>query len=31
MIAVGVLLVTGVWDVAMGALRNWAGAYGVLL
>jgi cytochrome c-type biogenesis protein len=31
MIAVGVLLVTGLWEAAMGALRGWAGAYGVLL
>ena len=31
MVAVGVLLLTGVWDVAMGALRNWASSYGVLL
>jgi cytochrome c-type biogenesis protein len=31
MVAVGVLLLTGVWDAAMAALRSWAGAYGVLL
>lgn len=31
MVAVGVLLVTGVWDAAMGALRNWASGFGVLL
>lgn len=31
MVVVGLLLVTGVWDAAMAALRNWASAYGVLL
>ena len=31
MIVVGVLLVTGAWDTAMGALRDWAGGFGVLL
>lgn len=30
MVGVGVLLVTGVWDAAMGALRNWAGAWVLL-
>jgi len=31
MVVVGVLLVTGAWDAAMGALRDWAGGFGVLL
>jgi cytochrome c-type biogenesis protein len=31
MIALGVLLVTGLWTDAMGALRNWAAGFGVLL
>jgi cytochrome c-type biogenesis protein len=31
MVAVGILLLTGLWDTAMGLLRNWAGGFGVLL
>jgi cytochrome c-type biogenesis protein len=29
LVAVGVLLVTGVWDVWVGDLRNWVGGFEV--
>ena len=31
MVAVGVLLVTGLWDHLMGIVRQWVSAYGVLI
>jgi cytochrome c-type biogenesis protein len=31
MVVVGLLLVSGLWDAAMAALRNWASGFGVLL
>ena len=30
-LAVGVLLVTGLWDHLMGNVRQWVSAYGVLI
>lgn len=31
MIVVGLLLVTGLWDVVMGVLRQWAAAFGTII
>lgn len=31
MIVVGILLVTGLWDVVMGVLRQWAAAFGTII
>ena len=31
MIAVGVLLLTGGWDVLMGTLRQWAASFGTVI
>ena len=31
MMLVGLAMVTGVWDVLMGALRQWAASFGTIL